>query len=222
MKAQVRRPAKASNLLKPDQPRSHPKRRERAAEVVQAAYALIAEKGFEGLRTREVSTKVGINSATLHYYFPTKEALIGAVVQYLMQELRQSRVQIDPTARAMKRLRAEFADIKVRMRESPEQLLVLTELTLRSWRDPAIAGFLRYLDEGWKGHLISIFSAGIAEKTFRSDLNVEETAKAMMSQLRGLIYQGKRDLASNEALLQHIGTQTEHWVKAATKERGRR
>ncbi len=84
----------------------------RAEEVVQAAYSLIAEKGFEGLRTREVADRVGINSATLHYYFPTKEALIGAVVEYLMQELQTSRAALDSTPSAMQRLRAEFTDKK--------------------------------------------------------------------------------------------------------------
>ncbi len=189
----------------------------RANEVVQAAYELIAEKGFEGLRTREIAARVGINSATLHYYYPTKEALIGAVVRYLMQELQRSRVLVNDTAPALDRLRAEFEDIRIRLKDSPEQLLVLTELTLRAWRDPAIAKLLEYLDEGWKGHLMSIFEAGIVEKMFRPELDVSETAKAMMSQLRGLIYQGKRDPTEVDRMVQHIALQTEYWVRKATK-----
>src|ERR1700731_1757701 len=76
----------------------------RSAAIVQAAYALIVEKGFEGLRTREASDRVGINSATLHYYFPTKEALIQGVVHYLMQELQTSRAPIDQSATALEKL----------------------------------------------------------------------------------------------------------------------
>lgn len=189
----------------------------RANEVVQAAYELIAEKGFEGLRTREIAARVGINSATLHYYYPTKEVLIGAVVKNLMQELQRSRVPVDDTSPALDRLRAEFADIRIRLTDTPEQLLVLTELTLRAWRDPAIARLLEYLDEGWKGHLMSIFEAGIIEKVFRPELDVSETAKAMMSQLRGLIYQGKREPAEVDRMVQHIALQTEYWVRKATK-----
>src|ERR1700716_169986 len=52
-------------------------------ELVLAAFQAVAEKGFEGLRTREVAAQVGINPATLHYYFPTKEALIGAVLRHV-------------------------------------------------------------------------------------------------------------------------------------------
>ena len=45
-----------------------------------AAYKRLAEAGFEGLRTRDVAADAGVNIATLHYYFPSKEALIRGVV----------------------------------------------------------------------------------------------------------------------------------------------
>src|SRR6516165_1197627 len=111
----------------------------RATEIVRAAYSLIAEKGFEGLRTRDVANKIGINIATLHYHFPTKENLIQGVVSHLMQELQITRTTVKDSDPALKRLRAEFTDIWVRLRESPEQLVVLTELAVRALRDPAIA-----------------------------------------------------------------------------------
>jgi AcrR family transcriptional regulator len=186
---------------------------ERFSEVVSAAYSLIAEKGFEGLRTREVADKVGINSATLHYYFPTKEALIQGVVEHLMQELRTSRAKTKDPLSALDRLRAEFADIRLRLKEAPEQLAVLTELAVRAWRDPAIARMLQYLDDGWRRHLTSILEAGIAEGVFRADLEVAATADAMMSQLRGLGYQGKLRGKKMDSLLAHIAIQTEYWVR---------
>jgi AcrR family transcriptional regulator len=186
---------------------------ERSSEVVRAAYSLIAEKGFEGLRTREVAGKVGINSATLHYYFPTKEALIQGVVEHLMEELRTSRAKPKDPQSALDRLRAEFADIRLRLKEAPEQLAVLTELAVRAWRDPAIARMLQYLDDGWRGHLTSILEAGIAEGVFRADLEVAATAGAMMSQLRGLGYQGKLGGKKMDSLIAHIAIQTEYWVK---------
>jgi len=187
---------------------------QRAGQIVQAAYLLIAEKGFEGLRTREVADKVGINIATLHYHFPTKEAMIQGVVAYLMQELQSSRIPLKASASALERLRAEFADIRVRLRESPHQLVVLTELSTRSLRDPQIALILQHLNRGWREHLISIFEAGIADKSFRSDLDAESAASAMMTQLRGLGYQGIVEGAKIDQLVSFISVQTEEWVRA--------
>jgi AcrR family transcriptional regulator len=193
-------------------------RSERASEVVRAAYALIVEKGMEGLRTREVADKVGINSATLHYYFPSKEALIQGVVKHLMQELMSNRVRSEGPQSALDLLRSEFADIRIRLRDSPDQLVVLTELAVRGWRDPIIAGMLKYLDEGWRGHLISILEAGKREGVFRSDLDTKATAELMMSQLRGLGFQGKFDTSRLDETVTNLALQTEHWVVARPKD----
>src|SRR5947208_9570069 len=44
-------------------------------------------------RTRDVAAKVGVNIATLHYYFPTKEKLIRGVVGYARSEEHTSELQ---------------------------------------------------------------------------------------------------------------------------------
>ena len=190
----------------------------RAGEIVQAAYFLISEKGFEGLRTRDVAEKVGINIATLHYYFPTKEAMISGVVDHLMRELQTSRITMEVSASALERLRAEFEDIRARLRESPHQLVVLTELAVRSLRDPKIAHILQYLDGGWRRHLMSIFEAGVKEKSFRSDLDVESAANAMMTQLRGLGCQGILEANKIDQLVSTLSIQTEKWVRVQNRE----
>lgn len=187
--------------------------KQRRQELVEAAYLVLADKGFEGLRTREVAKRVGINIATLHYYFPSKEALISGVVEYLLQKLRQPEVSIPESATAIERLRAEFADISVRVAKSPEQLKVLTELAVRAWRDPSIARILSYLDAAWQGHLESIFRDGIKEKLFRPDLDVKATAAAMMSQLRGLGYQKSLKASALKRVVTLISMQIERWVR---------
>ncbi|HEX2646820.1 MAG TPA: TetR family transcriptional regulator, partial [Candidatus Dormibacteraeota bacterium] len=65
-------------------PRATATSEQRKQQLVKAAFTQIAERGFEGLRTREVAAEVGVNIATLHYYFPTKEALIRGVLEHAM------------------------------------------------------------------------------------------------------------------------------------------
>ena len=50
---------------------------ERRIAIARAARALIIGKGLEGLRTRDIAERVGINIATLHYHVPSKEALVA-------------------------------------------------------------------------------------------------------------------------------------------------
>jgi AcrR family transcriptional regulator len=186
---------------------------QRPAQIVRAAYQLIVDNGLEGFRTRDVAAKVGINTATLHYYFPSKESLIQGVVQHLIEELKSPLVKLqrEPQS-AIDKLRLEFRDVSVRIRQAPDQLLVLNELAIRSWRDPSIAGILSHLDEQWRGHLVSILKQGIEEGAFRSDLNVLSTANAIMTQLRGLGLQVKLDASHFDRLVKQIAAQTEHWV----------
>src|SRR5271154_7552512 len=56
---------------------------DRRKSLLQAAFDVIASSGFEGLRTRAVAERAGVNIATLHYYFPTKQALVEGVAQFL-------------------------------------------------------------------------------------------------------------------------------------------
>src|SRR2546425_11052156 len=73
---------------KPGRPPASGEQESRREELVLAAYRRIAEAGFEGLRTRDVAAEAGVNIATLHYYFPTKEALIRGVVGHAMGRFR--------------------------------------------------------------------------------------------------------------------------------------
>ena len=112
---------------------------ERRHALVSAAYDLIATKGFEGLRVRDVAARGGVNIATLHYYFPSKEALIGGVVQHLLHQF----LTLAPCfpegeeGTAAQRLERELIDMEYELREAPGMWTVMMELQLRSLRDPA-------------------------------------------------------------------------------------
>jgi len=192
------------------------KDRNRRRELVRIAYRHIADKGFEGLRVREVAAEARINNATLHYYFPTKEALIQGVVNYLMQEFSTRRTPqpgSNPVT-PLEELHLEFEDLRYHLREMPDMFIVLTELSVRSRRDPTIAQLLERLDAGWRGYLISTIERGIKEGVFRPDIDVVAAAMAIMAQLKSIGYQvmGKTDDAQLDRLITQLAAQTEHWL----------
>src|SRR5689334_24568835 len=98
--------------------------------LVDAAYHLIAEGGFERLRTRDVAARAGVNIATLHYYFATKEDLIRGVVQRVHHELSTMHTpalaadELTP----LEELREELMDMQFQLSETPETYEVLFEL----------------------------------------------------------------------------------------------
>lgn len=118
----------------------------RRQELTLAAFNQIAERGFEGLRTREVAADVGLNIATLHYYFPTKEALIRGVVEYAMSRFRTT---LTPHGSPVDQLRNHLHAVRKLLLEEPQVATVMGEIALRSSRDESIAAILDDTYAGW-------------------------------------------------------------------------
>lgn len=190
-------------------------RRDRKRELVEIAYRLIAAKGLEGFRIRQVAAEAEIDNGTLHYHFPSKEALIHGVVDYLVEDLKRNRaVRERAHQNALEELRMEFEDIRLRLRDTPEQLTVLSELAIRSSRDSAIARIFSKLDDGWRTHLMALMERGVQQGVFRKDLNQQLCARAIMVALRGISYQSRLSRRQLYLLLSQLAAQTELWVTA--------
>ncbi|MFG2853406.1 TetR/AcrR family transcriptional regulator [Streptomyces mirabilis] len=54
---------------------------ERRAEIVRAALEVIAERGYRGASMASVAERVGLTQQGLLHYFPTKDALLVAVLE---------------------------------------------------------------------------------------------------------------------------------------------
>src|SRR5438270_8734118 len=61
--------------------RSSRRKDERPAEIVSAALALFAERGFGATKLDDVARAAGIAKGTIYLYFATKEDLFRAVVR---------------------------------------------------------------------------------------------------------------------------------------------
>ena len=49
--------------------------------ILNLAEALMQDKGFNGFSYAHIASELGVKNAAIHYHFPSKEALGGAVVQ---------------------------------------------------------------------------------------------------------------------------------------------
>src|SRR5690606_10661506 len=124
---------------------------DRRVAIAGAARALIAEKGVEGLRTRDIAERVGINVATLHYHVPAKEALIELVAESLHQQFREQHVA-RPRSHlgAQQRMDMEFVDFRELVFDRPETILVYSELMERARRDERVAAAILPMKRKWR------------------------------------------------------------------------
>jgi len=191
-------------------------------ELVLIAFDHIANRGFEGLRVHDVATEVGINNATLHYYFPTKEDLIKGVVDYMIEKFSTPYTVEsagDESPDAWKDMLAELEDARHNFREYRASLVVFTELLLRSLRDPAIKQIFKKLDDNWRGFLAGIIERGIRQGVFRSDLDPAVAATVIMIQIKGFGFQmlGESDPAIGDKVFDQLILQVKSWLSGEFK-----
>lgn len=155
----------------------------RRDELVDAAYRAIAANGFEGLRTRDIANAVGVNVATLHYYFPTKEDLIRSVIGRAMSRF-QTTLSADGDAAA--RLRAHFLGLRRLSRDEPELFAVMGELMLRSARDRTLASTIRKLDEFWHETLRGLIGDARTEGAVPRSVDPDGMAAVIVATLKGV------------------------------------
>jgi AcrR family transcriptional regulator len=182
------------------------------AALVQAAFDLIAERGFEGLRTRDIAARARVNIATLHYYFATKEDLIRAVVDALVERFRvQGEISmVAQPKNPLNELRQELRDAEYQVRETPELFAVLFELFNRSLRDPAIKAILRDADAHFHQRVTSYLGVGVEQGIFRTDLDIPAAASALIVLIKGLAIQMMTDLDGFPA--ERVNTEIERWL----------
>ncbi|MBT9331128.1 TetR/AcrR family transcriptional regulator [Paracidobacterium acidisoli] len=160
---------------------------DRRMSLLQAAFDVIAEAGFEGLRTRAVAQRAGVNVATLHYYFPTKETLIHGLAEFLATIFATLHAPEAPSTgyRALDHLRQEFTDMHFYREHHPQLGIVLAELALRAGRDATVRAALDIMMGKWRYWIGTIVSTGIGDGTFRPGLDPEITTSTLMAILGG-------------------------------------
>jgi len=193
--------------------RRRPSTEERRKDLVHIAYRLIAEKGLEGLRTRQVAEAAGIDSGTLHYHFPSKQALIQAVVDHWFDDFRANRAGRGTSpANAVEELRNEIFDVAARVRESPEQFIVTLELTVRASRDRAVAKILARMLQEWTDSITAFLKRGIEQGLFRADIQPEAAAFVLRAQAEGLALVGMSAPERVEAVASALFMQMKAWL----------
>ena len=121
-------------------PRKRP-RQERSKATVDTILAatarVLVKKGFDGLTTNSVAEQAGVSIGSLYQYFPSKEALVAALIEQHIEEMHaallseMTRVAQLPMAQAVRAL----IELTIRAHSiEPELHRVLTEQVPRVGR----------------------------------------------------------------------------------------
>src|ERR1700722_3279061 len=192
----------ASDILDPQDEQG-----KRRLTLLQAAFDVVAQAGFEGLRTRAVADRAGVNIATLHYYFPSKQKLVEGLSRFMSAKFVTLH---GPTPKpsglpALDHLRHKFADAQLYLKEHSDLLLIQTEFFMRGQRDPEVRKVVEEMRSHWHQSIEEILRQGMADRTFRSDLPFRDALAFLMATLLGTAWARPEQMGA-------IQRQAEDWL----------
>jgi AcrR family transcriptional regulator len=156
---------------------------DRHRALIDAAFRRIASQGFEGLRTRDVAADVGVNIATLHYYFPTKEVLIRNVIS---QAIRRFTETMPDHGSPVDQLRGHLCAVLSLLQQDQQLWAVMSELVLRAPRDAELGRIFQQTDAFWHRTLRDLIQACIEQGTITPVLDADGMAALMIVAIKGL------------------------------------
>ena len=156
------------------------------AAIRDAAVDLFARRGYEAVTTRQIAAAVGVQSAALYRYFPTKEDLLVDLMRRHMEALIASWDAIRPAdpADPVARLSA-FVDNHIRFHVERRHSTHVSNMELRSLSKERLSQILR-LRTAYEKELRAILRDGAESGRLAVD-DVGLTAMAIIQMITGVI-----------------------------------
>lgn len=178
------------SMLETNPPRWEPTPRweRRYREVLDAAATIFAEKGYAAASTRDIADRLGVRQASLYYYFPSKEAALGAIcelgVKDFISNLRAIIVEPLPIS---DKLRAAIANHLSPLRTHPEANYIRVFIRHRHELPDGLRQSIASLARTYQDMIERLFAEGIATGELRVGLDPQLATLAFLGLCNSVI-----------------------------------
>lgn len=122
----------------------------RRDEIAAKAYEMTGDQGLEAVHARTVATALGINHATVHYYFPKRVDLLKAVAEEALKRLTKDRAAFyEGTSKADDKLVADFELAEDYSMKGSRFFRVIQGLFVASLEVPALRPLAKKIWTAW-------------------------------------------------------------------------
>jgi AcrR family transcriptional regulator len=141
----------------------------RPEEILEAALEEFVARGFEAARMEDIAKRAGLSKAAIYLYFPSKVALLEALIEAKVAPLAQSVQQIAVMGAADPKTGLRMMATAAAFRLSDPNLFAVPRLVIGiSGRFPEIAKYYReHVVERARGALESLIEAAMAKGQIR-------------------------------------------------------
>jgi AcrR family transcriptional regulator len=164
---------------------------QRRDQMLAAAAALIAERGFAETRITDVAERVGASPALVIYYFGTKDKLLTEALRYSEQAFYRVADELLTTPSSMiARLETlvKLTCVPQQKDEVPGAWGLWFDLWAQAFRHPEVKKDRVELDQRWRTMVGQVVREGVAAGEI-ADVDADEFAVAFTALLDGLSIQ---------------------------------
>ncbi|MFU1783491.1 TetR/AcrR family transcriptional regulator [Haloarcula japonica] len=152
-------------------------------EIMQATYRALREHGYADLTIKRIADEYGKSTAAVHYYYDTKDDLLAAFLDYLLERFVDSIHDVettDPEAR----LEILLDELLVKPQENPDLSVALLEMRSQAPYKEAFSDRFRQNDEYIRYLLKAVVNHGIDEGVF-SDVDADHVTRSLLTIIDG-------------------------------------
>jgi AcrR family transcriptional regulator len=160
---------------------------DRRAQMIEAAAAVLARQGYEGTSMKEIAAEAGVSSGLLHYYFGTKDELLGAIVRHLHDLLlREWRDTLSDVEDPLDRIAQGMRQAAEKYRAQPEFWQLLFDLYVVGLKNPVIHERLREMMTEVIGQFADEVRRVNASLPVPSPIDPEDVATVVLASIDGI------------------------------------
>jgi TetR/AcrR family transcriptional repressor of nem operon len=154
--------------------------------VLNVAQEFVQTRGFNAFSFRDVSERVGIKTASIHYYFPTKAELCRALIARQREQVGAALAEIDLEEADPKRKLTRYVSVFRKTLEVGNRMCLCGMLAADfATLDPPIVEDLRRSFEDHEAWLTQVLEAGMRSGALKFSGNPRDEARLLVSSLEG-------------------------------------
>lgn len=130
---------------------------QRIAEILDAVRRAFVEKGFDGASMQDLARAVGMSVGNFYRYFPSKDALVAAMIARDMEQMERDFAAILTAPQPLEALRMTVRS-HVQLEHCLDDGRLWAETTAAGLRKPEIGAIMMQMEQAIVSNLVTIFA----------------------------------------------------------------
>ena len=153
-------------------------------EVLRATYSALREHGYADLTIKRIADEYGKSTAAVHYHYDTKEELLAAFLDYVLQQFVDTIHEVETTD-PDERLTLLLDQLLVELEDHLDLLVAILEMRSQAPYKETFSERFQQNDEYIRYMLRTVIADGIRQGVFDDDVDAEHAAGALMTIVDG-------------------------------------